>query len=83
VPETRFVEDLGVESLDWMCWPLEAKEKLGVALGDEQLERIRTVGPFIRALRDAGAEWPEDSDVRLCPRRGWWSPYHWGSRRDG
>lgn len=76
-PETRFVEDLGVESLDWMCWPLEASEKLGVVLDGEQLELIRTVGQFIGALREAGAVWPEDSDVRLRPRRGWWSPYRW------
>jgi acyl carrier protein len=83
VPETRFVEDLGVESLDWMCWPLEAKEKLGVALGDEQLERIRTVGQFVRALRDAGALWPDGSDVRLRQRRHWWSPYRWEIARAG
>ena len=43
VPETHFVEDLGVESLDWMCWRLEARgEKLGITLPDEEVERIRT-----------------------------------------
>ena len=83
MPETRFVEDLGVESLDWMCWPLEAEEKLGVALGDERLERIRTVGQFVGALREAGAVWPDRSDVRLRPRRHWWSPYRWGGRPSG
>ena len=76
-PETRFVEDLGVDSLDWMCWPLEAEEKLGVVIPDRQAERIRTVAQFIRALRDAGAEWPDDAAVRLLPRRGCWSSYHW------
>ncbi len=76
-PETRFSEDLGADSLDWMCWPLEAEEKLGVALSDAQAERIRTVGQFVRALRDAGAVWPEESDVRLHPRHRWWSPYRW------
>jgi acyl carrier protein len=76
-PETRFIEDLGVDSLDWMCWPAEAEEKLDVVLDDEQCERIKTIGQFIRTLRDAGAHWPEDADVRLRPRRGWWSNYHW------
>jgi acyl carrier protein len=76
-PETRFAEDLGADSLDWMCWPLEAEEKLGVALSDAQAERIRTVGQFVRALRDAGAVWPDRLDVRLHPRIRCWSPYLW------
>ena len=76
-PETRFVEDLGVESLDWMCWPLEAEEKLGVTFPDRELERIQTVGQFIRALREAGAVWPDGFDVRLAPRPRWWSSYRW------
>jgi acyl carrier protein len=76
-PETRFVEELGADSLDWMYWPLEAEEKLGVVLSDWQLERALTVGQFIRVLRDAGAEWPNGSDVRLIPRLRWWSPYRW------
>jgi acyl carrier protein len=46
---------LGVDSLDWIYWPLEAEERLGVVLSDEQLERTFTVGEFIRALREAGA----------------------------
>ena len=76
-PETRFVEDLGADSLDWMYWPLEAEEMFRVVLSDRQAERILTVGQFIRTLRDAGARWPDNSAVRLCPRRGWWRPYHW------
>ena len=76
-PNTRFIEDLGVDSLDWMNWPLEAQEKLGVVLSDRDLERLQTVRQFIRALRDAGANWPDSSDVRLRPRRGWCSPYLW------
>ncbi len=76
-PATRFVEDLGVDSLDWMCWPLEAEEKLGVAIPDREAERFETVGQFIRVLRDAGAEWPEDAAVRLLPRHWWCSRYRW------
>jgi acyl carrier protein len=76
-PRTRFVEDLGADSLDWMHWPLEAEEKLGVTLSDWQLERAFTVGQFIRMLREAGAAWPDGSEVRLVPRPRWWSPYRW------
>ncbi len=76
-PETRFAEDLGANSLDWMAWPLEAEEKLGVVLCDGQAERILTVGQFVRALREAGAEWPDNPEVRLCPRRRWWTRHRW------
>jgi acyl carrier protein len=77
-PHTRFVEDLGVDSLDWMCWPLEAEEKLGVTLpGHRVLEQVETVGQFLKVLRQAGADWPDDQEVRLLPRRGWWSRYRW------
>jgi len=74
-PETRFVGDLGVDSLDWMYRPPEAEEELGVVLSDWQLERTLTVGQFILASREAGAEWPDGTDVRLAPRPRWWSPY--------
>jgi acyl carrier protein len=74
---TRFVEELGVDSLDWMSWPFEAEEKLGVSLPDRMLERMRTVRDFLRALREAGAQWPDDASVRLLPRRGLWSPYRY------
>lgn len=81
-PEVRFVEDLGVESLDWMFWPGEAEEKLGVSLPDNRvLERVMTVGDWVRVLRQAGAVWPADKQVRLLPRRGWWSSYRWVAER--
>jgi acyl carrier protein len=76
-PETRFMEDLGVDSLDWMCWPLEAEEKLGVVIPDREAERIATVGQFIRVLRESGAVWPDCATVRLRPRRWWCSSYRW------
>lgn len=76
-PETRFVEDLGTDSLDWMSWPMEAEVKLGVQLTDWQYERTRTVGQFIRALRAAGAVWPEDLEVKLRPRPRCWNLFAW------
>lgn len=77
-PAVRFVEDLGVDSLDWMCWPGEAEEKLRITLlSDRVLEKVRTVGDWIRVLRQAGAEWAAGREVRLLPRRSWWSAYRW------
>ncbi|MGK7873042.1 MAG: acyl carrier protein [Xenococcaceae cyanobacterium] len=77
-PEVRFIEDLGVDSLDWVCWPLEAEEKLGVTFPDDQvLEKVQTVGDWIRLLRQMGAEWPTNREVHLLPRLWWWSSYRW------
>src|SRR3954468_14519114 len=56
-PQTTFVE-LGVESLDWMCWLLEAEEKLGIDIPDQDFEKLYTVGQFVRYLRARGASWP-------------------------
>jgi acyl carrier protein len=63
-PERRFTE-FGVDSLDYMNWVLEAEEKLGVTLSDEEADRILTVGQFLRALRARGAAWPPDCDLLL------------------
>ena len=75
-PETTFNE-LGVESLDSMNWILEAEEKLGVAISDEDAESIRTVGQFVRYLRVRGASWPPDSELRLEPKGGFFRNYVW------
>jgi acyl carrier protein len=63
-PERSFVE-LGVDSLDYMNWLLEAEEKLGGAFSDEEAERIHTVGQFLHALRARGAAWSPDCDLLL------------------
>ena len=75
-PATRFVDDLAIESLDWMDWLSEAEAKLGIVIFDQQAERIQTVGQFIRFLKFAGAHWPDDLDLRQVSRR-WYGPYRW------
>jgi acyl carrier protein len=77
-PSTRFLDDLDVNSLDYMDWPLEAEEKLSISLSaDEALKRMRTIGDWILLLRQAGASWPSNKQVRLLPRKHWWSNYEW------
>ena len=76
-PGTRFVDDLGVESLDYMEWLLEAEEKLDIAISDHQAERIKTVGEFVRSLKEAGARWPDNKGLRIVPGRWWCSSPHW------
>ena len=53
-PATSFKE-LGVESLDWMCWLLEAEEKLGIDIPEKDAVKLRTVGEFLGYLRARGA----------------------------
>jgi acyl carrier protein len=75
--ETRFAQDLGTDSLDYMDWLVEAEEKLGVTIPDQESERLATVGQFLRYLREHGATWPSDQEVRLVQKGGCWRPYRW------
>lgn len=77
VLETHFVQELAVESLDWMCWVLEIEEKFDVVVSDEDAERIQTVADFIRFLRSRHAWWPDDRDIILRPRTSCWSGWNW------
>jgi acyl carrier protein len=75
-PQTAF-NDLGADSLDWMNWLLEAEEKLGIAIPDRDVERLRTVGQFIQILRARGASWAPDDDIRLKTKGGCFRNYAW------
>jgi len=75
--ETRFTEDLGTDSLDYMCWPIEAEEKLGVAIPDREAELLVTVGHFLRWLRMHGASWAGNKEIRLVQKGNCWKPYVW------
>lgn len=86
-PATSFKE-LGVESLDWMCWLLEAEEKLGIDIPEKDAVKLRTVGEFLGYLRARGASWPHDYEIRLIqkgsciPLRGYvWAKVHRHKKR--
>jgi acyl carrier protein len=87
MPATSFT-DLGVESLDWMCWLLEVEEKLGIDIPEKDTEKLHTVGEFVRYLRARGASWPTDYEIRLIqkgsciPLRGYvWEKVHRHKKR--
>jgi acyl carrier protein len=46
-PVTRLRDELGADSLDEVEISIEIEEKLGVALADEFLDEVKTVGDFI------------------------------------
>jgi acyl carrier protein len=43
VPEARFIEDLGADSLDTVELIMGLEDKFGLEIADEEAEKIRTV----------------------------------------
>ena len=54
--ETRFKEDLDVDSLDLFDLVMSFEEEYGVAIPSEELESLTTVGAVIKYLQDKGVE---------------------------
>jgi acyl carrier protein len=48
--ETRFI-DLSVDSLDYVEWVIEAEERFGVVIPDQDAERLMTVGDYLGYIR--------------------------------
>jgi acyl carrier protein len=48
--DTTFI-DLSTDSLDYVEWVIEAEEQFGVVIPDTAVERIRTVGDFLRFIQ--------------------------------
>ncbi len=45
--ETRFVEDIGADSLDIVELVMELEEEFDISIPDEQAEKIKTVGEAV------------------------------------
>ena len=54
--ETRFKEDLDVDSLDLFELVMSIEEEYGVEIPSEELESLTTVGAVIKYLQDKGVE---------------------------
>jgi acyl carrier protein len=54
--ETRFKEDLEVDSLDLFELAMAFEEEYGIEIPSEELENITTVGAVIKYMQDKGVE---------------------------
>ena len=54
--ETRFKEDLDVDSLDLFELVMSFEEEYGVEIPSEDLENLTTVGAVMEYLKDKGVE---------------------------
>lgn len=52
VPEAKFIEDLGADSLDTVELVMAFEEEFGVEVPDEDAEKLQTVSNVTEYLRD-------------------------------
>jgi acyl carrier protein len=74
-PRTRFVDDLGLDSLDHVDWALEAESVFGIRMSDREAEQMHTVGDFLAWLRAGGAKWLPSQDIEI--EKGRWGSRDW------
>lgn len=48
--ESRFIEDLGADSLDMVELVMAFEEKLGIHIEDEEAEKIQSVGDAVKFI---------------------------------
>ncbi len=52
VPEAKFVEDLGADSLDVVELIMAFEEEFGIEIPDEDAEKMKTVGDVLNYLKE-------------------------------
>ena len=50
VPEAKFIEDLGADSLDTVELVMALEEEFGAEIPDEEAEKLKTVGDAIKYI---------------------------------
>ena len=50
--ESKFVEDLGADSLDVVELVMALEEKFGIEIPDDQAEKIQTVGDAVKYIEE-------------------------------
>ena len=52
VPEAKFVDDLGADSLDLVELIMALEDEYGIEIPDEDAEKIRTVGDAVKYIEE-------------------------------
>ena len=52
VPEAKFIEDLGADSLDTVELVMALEEEFGQEIPDEEAEKLQSVGDVIKYIED-------------------------------
>ena len=52
-PETKFIDDLGADSLDLFQIILEIEQTFEISISDDQIESISTVSDAVEAIKKA------------------------------
>lgn len=52
VPEAKFIDDLGADSLDIVELVMALEDEYGIEIPDEDAEKIQTVGDAIRYIEE-------------------------------
>jgi acyl carrier protein len=52
VPEAKFIDDLGADSLDIVELVMALEDEYGIEIPDEDAEKIETVGDAIRYMEE-------------------------------
>ena len=53
VPEAKFIEDLGADSLDTVELVMALEEEFNIEVPDEQAEKLQTVGDVIKYVEES------------------------------
>ncbi len=56
VPEAKFIDDLGADSLDIVELIMALEDEYGIEIPDEDAEKIETVGDAIRYIEEHMSE---------------------------
>jgi acyl carrier protein len=52
VPEAKFIDDLGADSLDLVELVMALEDEYGIEIPDEDAEKIVTVGDALKYIKD-------------------------------
>ena len=56
VPDAKFIEDLGADSLDTVELVMALEEKFGMEIPDEEAEKLQCVGDVIKYIEDSSRD---------------------------